>query len=99
MYGTIAHLRLQPGADAQLAQYLRDFSALGVPGFVATYVYQPDADPNERFMAVLFETQSAYVRNAESAEQDARYQQFRALLTSDPEWHDGDISTFLQRKG
>ncbi|HUY78402.1 MAG TPA: antibiotic biosynthesis monooxygenase [Ktedonobacterales bacterium] len=62
MYGTIARLRLKPGADAQLAQHLRDFSALNVPGFVATYVYQSDADPNERYMAVLFETKATYER-------------------------------------
>ncbi len=99
MYGTVARLRVKPGADAQLAQHLRDFTTLGVSGFVAAYLYTMDANPNERYMVVVFESRAAYVANAESAEQNARYQQMRALLDADPDWHDGEIATFLQRKG
>ncbi|HLY31246.1 MAG TPA: antibiotic biosynthesis monooxygenase family protein [Ktedonobacterales bacterium] len=91
MYGTVARMRVRPGAHDQLLQQLRDFEAIHVPGFVATYVYQTDADPNDYYMAVLFETKAAYDANAESAEQNARYQQMRALLESDPEWHDGVV--------
>jgi hypothetical protein len=29
--------------------------------------------------------------NAASPEQHARYEQYRALLTAEPEWHDGEI--------
>jgi hypothetical protein len=50
-----------------------------------------DADANEFYVAVVFSSKEAYVANANSPEQNARFQAMRALLTSDPEWHDGEI--------
>ncbi len=94
MYGTVARLRIRQGAEAQFSQHLRDFTTLNVPGFVATYLYRTDADPRECYMAVLFESKAAYVANAESPAQGARYQQMRSLLESDPDWHDGEVSSF-----
>jgi quinol monooxygenase YgiN len=91
MYGTIARLQLRPGAEPQLKQQANEIEGLGVPGFVATYVYRSDADPNVAYMAVVFASKEAYLANANSPEQDRRYQQLRALLASDPEWHDGEI--------
>lgn len=93
MYGTVAHMRIKPGAEGQLTQQLKEFEGLKVPGFVMTHLYRMDSDPNEYYMAVVFDTKEAYLANARSPEQDARYQQMRALLASDPEWHDGEIET------
>jgi hypothetical protein len=42
-------------------------------------------------MVVAFESKDAYWANARSPEQDARFKEMRALLASDPEWHDGEI--------
>ena len=92
MYGTVARMQVKPGAKDQLTQQLHDFEALHIPGFIASYLYQMDTDPNDYYMAVIFETKESYVANAQSPEQDARYGQMRALLTSDPEWHDGAIT-------
>jgi hypothetical protein len=50
-----------------------------------------DAQPDEFFMAAIFESKEAYVANARNPEQDARYRQLRELLVEDPEWHDGEI--------
>ena len=91
MYGTVARMQIKPGAEGQLEQQLREFESLKVPGFVTTYVYHMDADPQTFYMAVVFDSKESYVANARSPEQDARYQQMRALLDSDPEWHDGEI--------
>lgn len=91
MYGTVARLRVKPGAEGQLIEFTRDESAIKIPGLVAQYVYRMDNDPDEYYLVVLFESRSAYTANADSPEQDARYRQFRALLASDPEWHDGEI--------
>jgi len=91
MYGTIARLRVMPGAEEQLIQFARDESAIKIPGLIAQYVYRMDNDPDEYYLVVLFESHSAYTANADSPEQDARYHQFRALLASDPEWHDGEV--------
>ena len=66
--------------------------SMGDPaGQVARYVYLMDADPGELFLVAVFESRQAYWDNAQSPEQHQRYQDLRALLDSDPEWHDGAI--------
>lgn len=91
MYGTVARLRVKPGAEAQVTQQMRDFAALRIPGCIQTYLYQMDADPRECYLVVLFESKEAYWANARSPEQDARYQDMLAVLEGPPEWHDGAV--------
>jgi heme-degrading monooxygenase HmoA len=91
MYGTVARLRVKPGSEKQLIEMSRDESALDIPGFIGQYVYRMDNDPSEYYLVVIFDNRETYFANADSPEQDARYRQFRALLASDPEWHDGEI--------
>jgi antibiotic biosynthesis monooxygenase (ABM) superfamily enzyme len=91
VYGTVAHLRLKPGAEAKLQQLLRDFEALNVPGFVFEHVYRLDAGSTAYVLAVGFASKEAYVANATSPEQHARYLRYRELLEDEPEWHDGEI--------
>lgn len=91
MYGTVARMRVKPGMEGQLRALMAQYDTLAIPGFNTTYVYRTDADPNTFFMAVVFESREAYRKNAESPEQDARYQQMLALLESPPDWHDGEI--------
>jgi len=95
MYGTVARLCITPGAFDKFAHLVQEFTTLNVPGFVTTYLYQLDANPNECYMAVIFRDKATYDANAQSAAQNERYQQMRALLTSDPEWHDGTASAFV----
>jgi hypothetical protein len=91
MYGTVARLRAKPGTQAEIAALARETQGVKIPGMVADYVYQLDNAAHEYYMAVVFETKAAYVANANSPEQDARYQRLRALLVVDPEWYDGEI--------
>jgi len=95
MYGTVAHFPIKPGMEGQFRQLIEGqmhaFEAGQIPGFVATYTYRSDADPNDFYLAVVFESREAYWANAQSPEQDARYRQWLPLLTSEPEWHDGEI--------
>jgi antibiotic biosynthesis monooxygenase (ABM) superfamily enzyme len=91
MYGTVARLRLKPGAKEQMDQQMREYESLKIPGYMMTHVYQMEGDPQTYYMAVVFDSKESYQANANSPEQDARYQQMRALLESDPEWHDGEI--------
>jgi len=91
MYGTIARCRIKPGMEQQLAEQMRMFEAAKVPGAIATYVYRMDADPNDYYLAVVFASKEAYVTNAQSPEQDARYHHLLSLLEREPEWHDGEI--------
>lgn len=91
MYGTIARFQVKPGMEAKLKEIEEEFKTAAVSGFVVTYIYQMDANPQEYYLATVFASKDAYQANASSPEQDARYRAFRALLTADPEWHDGEI--------
>jgi steroid delta-isomerase-like uncharacterized protein len=89
MYGTIAKIQIDPAKIEALKALGR---RMGVaPGQLGRYVYQMDVDPGELFLVALFESQAAYWANAQSPEQHARFQELRALLAGDPEWHDGAI--------
>lgn len=89
MYGTIAKITIDP---SQLDELKAIGQQMGVaPGQVARYIYQMDADPSVVYLVAVFESREAYWANAHSPEQNERFMQLRALLTSDPEWHDGEI--------
>ena len=90
MYGTIAKMKLKPGADEKIMKVM-DESQTGRVGHVATYVFKSDADPNIHFVTTIFESKSAYKKFADSPEQDKRFHQLRELLAADPEWHDGEV--------
>lgn len=90
-YGTVAKFKVRPGKLDELRKMMESEDMGGVAGLVSTLVYQMDRDSNELYLVVVFESKEAYVKNAESPEQDARYQELRALLESDPEWNDGII--------
>ena len=100
MYGTVARMRVKPGMESQFRQIIEEqarvFASGRVPGFVATYAYRMDADPNDIYLAVIFASKEAYWANAQSPEQDARYRQLLAVLEHEPEWHDGEIVSVMQ---
>jgi hypothetical protein len=48
------------------------------------------------YLVVCFKDRASYVANAQSPAQHARYEQMRALLTADPEWHDGEILSAVE---
>jgi quinol monooxygenase YgiN len=90
MYGTVARLTIKPGKAEEVTRMGQEMSAQ-IPGLVSEYVYRTDADPNELYLVVIFESERAYRDNANSPEQHARYEQYRSLLAADPEWHDGHV--------
>jgi quinol monooxygenase YgiN len=91
MYGTVARMKAKPGAEAKLKEAIKKFDSRYVPGAINAYLYRMDADPDEFYIAAIFQDKETYLANAESPEQDAEYQQMRELLVADPEWHDGEI--------
>jgi heme-degrading monooxygenase HmoA len=91
MYGTVARLRAKPGVQAEIAELARELQGVKIPGMVADYLYHLDNAADEYYLVAVFETKAAYVANANSPEQDARYRRLRALLVADPEWRDGEI--------
>jgi quinol monooxygenase YgiN len=91
MFGTVARIVLKPGMQERFAVLWREVDAPGFPGRVAEYLYRSDSDPDELYLAVVFESEEAYRRNAESPAMNASYRRLRALMAEDPEWHDGAI--------
>lgn len=89
MYGTIARVTTLPGKLDELRALAASMEV--APGQLARYVYRMDADPQVYMLVAVFESREAYRANADSPEQHARYLALRALLTADPEWHDGEI--------
>ena len=91
MYGTVARMRAKPGMESKLVDLGREEGALNIPGYLGQFVYRMDEDSDEYYLAVLFESKESYIANAQSPEQDARYQRMLEMLESEPEWHDGEI--------
>jgi heme-degrading monooxygenase HmoA len=92
MYGTIAKMRLKAGIDLEEVREIgRLFAARNVPGFIAEYFYQTDADPQTVYIAVIFDSEASYQANTVTPAQHEEYLRLRALLEADPEWHDGKI--------
>jgi len=91
MYGTVARIRLKPGMEEKFMAYAHEEAGRQVPGFAKEFVYRMDADPNEYFLAVVFESKDAYSANADSPGQRAGYLKFAELIEGEPEWHDGEI--------
>ncbi len=98
MYGTVARMRVKPGAESALVATMGD-DVTRVPGFVSAQVYRSDADPQELWLAVAFTDRESYRANADNPEQDQRYREMRQLLEADPEWHDGEIVRTSVRPG
>ena len=98
MYGTIARLRVKSGKLDELKQFgEREGNETVLPDLVFQHPYQADGNEHEVWLVVGFTSREAYHQNASSAEQHERYQQLRALLDADPEWHDGEIVQSLKR--
>jgi hypothetical protein len=91
MYGTVAKLQVKSGQEAALAAHLDKYRGAGLAqGFVASALYRADAG-DAHWLAVVFDSKEAYEANADTPEQNARYQEFRAFLEADPQWHDGEV--------
>jgi quinol monooxygenase YgiN len=90
MYGTVAKMKVKPGGLEKLGNWSPNEAARD-SGAVAIYAFQTDADPNEVYTIAIFESKEAYMANAGSPEQDARYREMLQWLEGEPEWHDGEV--------
>ena len=61
MYGTVAQFRARPGAGKQLEVYNSEQESVNIPGLVATYIYRLDTNPDEYYIAVIFDSKSARI--------------------------------------
>jgi quinol monooxygenase YgiN len=94
MYGTVAKIRIKPGAEAELERLSRG-QIPQIAGFEFEHVFVSDEDPQEAWMVVGFTDKASYQANAESPEQHQRYLEYVKLFEGEPEWHDGEIAYSL----
>lgn len=91
MYGTVARLKVRSGMDSQLMEYMRQSDAELPAGGIASAVFKADSGDGTYWLAVVFDSEESYRANADTPDQNARYQEFRSLLETDPEWNDGEV--------
>jgi|BarGraNGADG00212_1021973.scaffolds.fasta_scaffold16320_1 quinol monooxygenase YgiN len=88
MYGTIARMKTEKGA-------LEELKKMGTgrqpAGYIGSYVFKSDKDPNEFWMVAIFKDKETYFANANSPEQDKEFRNLKRFLKSEPDWHDGEI--------
>ncbi len=92
MYGTIARISPKPGMEQAVVATMEEWQRERRPrvkGVVGSYLYR--LDKGGLMMATVFESKETYVANANDPAQDQWYRKFRALLTTDPEWNDGEV--------
>ena len=91
MWGTIAKMKVRPGAEQFLFTQLHSMrNAERMPGWLFSHVFRSDVDPHEFWLVAMFTDKEAYQRNAESPGQHQVYLLMRSCLEADPEWHDVD---------
>ena len=92
MFGSVARMRLKESVtDAQLQELVDTMTKDRPPSGVALLLYRSSSNPRELWVAGAFESREAYNANANTPEQNARFQRLSALLDGPPEWHDGDV--------
>ena len=91
MYGTVAHIIVKPGMEAQFRQIANEIGMGRAPGQVAVYAFQMDRDSREYYLAAIFESREAYHANAASPEQHERFMKLMTVLEAEPEWNDGEV--------
>lgn len=94
MYGTVAMCSVKAENVEALRALADAEGTAGIDGYLGTDVMVPENHDDTLLMVVRFRDRDSYVANADSPEQDARYQEFRALMEADPVWYDGDWTTF-----
>lgn len=91
MYGSISRWRVKEGKGEELERLADELMSERPPGSRAVYLYRSDADPQEYWVAGIFESREHYSSNSATPEQGARFARLRELMAADPEWHDGEI--------
>ena len=89
MYGTVALCTVASENVDRLRALAAAEEFVGIKGYLGTDLMAPENHPGKLLMVVRFTDRESYVANSESPDQDARYEEFRALMQEDPVWYDG----------
>ena len=91
MFGSVFKMQVKPGKKQELMDVMMGDSRT-TNGMKAAFMYDTGGD--ELWGVAVFADEKTYRANADSPEQNKEYEQMRALLVSDPEWHDGTITAW-----
>jgi quinol monooxygenase YgiN len=91
MFGTVAKYRLKPGHEEQFVSEMAAFEGEPPAGWRYHTVFRSTTDPNEVWLSVVFESEEAYRKNADSPDMDREYKRMLGHLQGEPEWHDGYV--------
>jgi len=91
-FGSVFRMVAKPGMKEQLKKTMTS-GPMRAPmaGIVSVHFFEGAGD--EAWGVAVFRNEKAYRDNANSPEQNKRYQEYRRLLASDPEWHDGNVTS------
>jgi quinol monooxygenase YgiN len=91
MFGTVARYRVKPGHVDQFMTEMKSFEKDPPKGWVYHTIFRSTNDENELWMSVVFESEEAYRKNADSPDMDREYKDMLQHLQGEPEWHDGNV--------
>jgi heme-degrading monooxygenase HmoA len=91
MYGSVSRWRVKEGQQQEFEKLFGEVASQLPEGGRTLLILHADADSQEYWTAGCFDSKEAYTANSNRPEQDDRFRRLRALLESDPEWHDGEI--------
>ena len=89
MYGTVALLKFDPANKQALIDMQDRQESCEVDGYLGANVLMCDTR-GEALLVVRFRDKASYQANADAPEQHEQYVSWRALMSADPEWHDGE---------
>jgi quinol monooxygenase YgiN len=91
MFGTVARYRLKPDHESRFIEQMKGFDVNPPEGWLYHTVFRSTKNPNELWLTVVFESEEAYRRNADSPQMDQEYHRMLEHLEAEPEWHDGHV--------
>jgi quinol monooxygenase YgiN len=90
-FGTIAKYKVKPGNAEAFMTQMGNIEANPPAGWLYSTTFQSTTDPNEIWLSVVFESEDAYRKSANSPEMDRQYRENLDKLQGAPEWHDGHV--------
>ena len=94
MYGTIARFKVSRENLEKMRAEMEQQVSRQVAGYRSSHVLVPDEAEDEAWLVVFFDDKASYMKNADDPAQHQDYVKMRALLDADPEWHDGEWSSY-----
>ncbi|MDX1664601.1 MAG: hypothetical protein R3272_12470 [Candidatus Promineifilaceae bacterium] len=109
MYGTILKMKLSPQGVKNMSDYYGEIypeedeeGGRQLPqGALCAIDFQLDDEPDTFIHIAIFESREAYWANAESPEQNERFEKAVAMLqpAGEPEWNDGAVVNVIRARG